>query len=154
MDPGALLKGRSRETAIRRDARGRWFNGAAPITHPKLVESLSGWIERTDDGRFCLKNDINWAYFTLEGSPYFVRRVVADQPIPSLRLSGGHREILRVEILRMDERGQLHCEVRGDLDALFSSLAQFDLGVYLVSDEPVAFEFGGKRVVVSYEGSR
>lgn len=152
MDPATLLKGRTRETAIRRDARGRWFNGQEPITHPKLVEALSGWIERAEDGRFCLKNDINWAYFELEGSPYVVRRVVVEQPLPTLVLSGGLREPLHPESLRIDSEGQLHCVVRGDLDAAFSSQAQFDLGTYLVCDEPVTFAFGENRIELPRAG--
>ncbi len=147
MDPGALLKGRTRETAIRRDAKGRWFNGDDPITHRRLVEALDSWIERAEDGRFCLKNDINWAYFRLEGSPYTVRRVRPEEPFPTLILSGGHEEALRPSTLWLDQ-GHLYCRVRGDLEARFSSQAQFKLGEYLVADEPATFVFSGERLVV------
>lgn len=146
MDPNAWLKGRTRETSIRRDARGRWFNGDEAITHPRLVEALDSWIERAEDGRFCLKNDINWAYIALEGSPFRVRRVVSAEPAPLLLLSGGLRESLRPETLRLDSEGRLHCRVRGDLDAAFLPQAQFDIGQYLVSSDPVTFEIAGLRV--------
>lgn len=145
MDPGALLKGRTRETAIRRDARGHWFNGDDAITHPRLIEALDSWIDRAEDGRYCLKNDINWAYFELEGSPYTVRRVRSDGADLQLLLSGGLREPLRPVTLCIDDEGHLHCQVRGNLDARFSSQAQFDLGNHLVSDDPVIFEIGGER---------
>jgi hypothetical protein len=75
MDPAQFLQGRTRETEIRRDARGRWFNGADPIDHPNLTRSFDGWVDRAEDGRFCLSNSINWAYVEIEGPAYFVKDV-------------------------------------------------------------------------------
>ena len=37
VDPNFLPTGLSRETEIRRDAQGRWFNGPDPIDHPNVV---------------------------------------------------------------------------------------------------------------------
>ena len=36
MEPSQFLKGRTRETKIRRDAAGRWFNDGDPIDHPQF----------------------------------------------------------------------------------------------------------------------
>ena len=58
MDPSALIPGRTRETRIRRDARGQWWNGEEPIDHGGVARSFDGWIERTSDGRLCLANGL------------------------------------------------------------------------------------------------
>ncbi len=111
-DPAQLLEGRTRETQIRRDARGRWFNGEDRIDHPNLARSFDGWIDRAEDGRFCLSNSINWAYVEIEGPPYFVKDVsVADARI-TLHLSGGLDETLNADSLRQGPEGALWCTVR------------------------------------------
>jgi hypothetical protein len=128
-DPATLL-GRTRETAIRRDALGRWFDGPDPITHPLVVKSFDGWIERAEDGRYCLKNDINWAYVAIEGPPYFVRSVVLERPSIDgavLVLSGELRERLDPSTLRENDDGSLSCTVRGGLEARFTSHAMMQL---------------------------
>ena len=75
MDPAQFIEGRSRETEIRRDARGRWFNGEDEISHPILARSFDGWVDRAEDGRFCLSNAINWAYVEIDGPADFVKDV-------------------------------------------------------------------------------
>ena len=40
MDPAQFLQGRTRETEIRRDARGRWFNGEDRIDHTPKDERV------------------------------------------------------------------------------------------------------------------
>lgn len=142
MDPAQFLQGRTRETEIRRDARGRWFNGADRIEHPKLTRSFDGWIDRADDGRFCLSNSINWAYIEIEGPPYFVRDVEPSGDGFVLRLSGELRESLDPESLRQGPQGALWCTVKnGRCPARFDNHAvskmsdwvrEDDDGVYLV----------------------
>jgi hypothetical protein len=94
MDPAQFLQGRTRETEIRRDAAGRWFNGKDRIEHPKLTVAFDGWIDRAEDGRFCLSNSINWAYVEVEGPAYFVKDAVPDDDGVRLRLSGEVDEAL------------------------------------------------------------
>ena len=94
MDPAQFLQGRTRETKIRRDARGHWFDGQDRISHPNLTRSFDSWVDRAEDGRFCLSNSINWAYVEIEGPAYFVKDVeVSDRGIVLL-LSGDRREPL------------------------------------------------------------
>ncbi|MBX7191649.1 MAG: hypothetical protein K1X94_06310 [Sandaracinaceae bacterium] len=110
------VEGRSRETKIRRDARGRWYDDDVPITHEALCRAFDGWIERADDGRYCLKNEINWAYVTIEGPPVLARAlVVLDLDAPSVRLvlSGDREESLDLATLREGPDGDLYCDVRG-----------------------------------------
>jgi len=112
MDPAEFIQGRTRETDIRRDARGRWFNGADRIVHPNIVRSFDGWIDRAEDGRFCLSNAINWAYVELEGPAYFVKDVAPSDDGVELTLSGELSERLDPETLRQGPEGALWCAVR------------------------------------------
>lgn len=143
-DPAALL-GRSRETAIRRDAQGRWWNGPDRVTHPLVVKSFDGWIEKAGDGRYCLKNDINWAYVAIEGPPYFVRSVELARPsidAAVLVLSGELRAPLDPATLVENDDGSLSCAVRGGLEARFSSHAMMQLEP-LVAETPQGLALRG-----------
>lgn len=128
MDPASYLQGRSRETAIRRDAEGRWFHDREPLLHPNLVRAFDRWVGRAADGRYCLKNDINWAYITLEGAPYFVRalRVEPGERVV-LALSDGSEEELDPSTLRQNRDGVLHCDVHGGAGGAGGTMvARFD----------------------------
>lgn len=145
MDPNELLQGRTRETTIARDNLGRWFHDGQPLEHVNLVRSFEGWIERADDGRYCLKNDINWAYFTLEGPPYFVRSASVEGDEVKLVLSGGYVETLNASTLRQGEDGALYCDVRGDLVARFDRHAQLSLQEHIHEDAAGVFLAIGTR---------
>lgn len=149
-NPIAMI-GRSRETEIRRDAQGRWWNGSDPITHPLLTRSFDGWIERTDDGRLCLKNDINWAYVTIEGPPYFVRSLEVEEGSidrVTLHLSGDLTEKLEPASLHEGPDGALTCTVRGGLSARFDSHASMQLEPLLVqTGEGLALRGDGGRTL-------
>ena len=148
-----LERGFTRETGIRRDARGRWFDGDDPIEHPHLVESFDGWIDRAPDGRFCLSNDINWAFVAIEGPPYFVRSVrfegEAGSQTVTLRLSGGREETLDPTTLRLAEQDDaLWCDVRGGaVPARFDDHAVQRLADVLDEDaEGPYFSLAGARI--------
>ena len=147
MDPSQFLKGRTRETAIRRDARGRWFNGEDPITHPLLVRSFDGWIDLAEDGRYCLSNDINWAYIEVEGPPYLVRTVRVDAAGATLALSGDLEERLATDTLMTDADGALWCRVRGGrVPARFDNHAAAQLAEHAAEDsDGVHFVLGGAQ---------
>ncbi|MCA9600902.1 MAG: DUF1285 domain-containing protein [Polyangiales bacterium] len=149
MDPKAMLEGRTRETRIRRDAAGRWWNGEEPISHPNLVRAFDAWVDRAEDGRFCLKNDINWAYVAIEGAPFFVRGVrVTDGGGAELLLSDGKHEPLDPDSLRQDASGVLHCSVHGGaFAARFDRGAMHDLAPILEADgEGVFLRIGGRAI--------
>jgi uncharacterized protein len=139
MDPQDLAQGMTRETAIRREANGKWWNGEDPIEHPNLVRSFEGWIMRAEDGRYCLSNDINWAYFALEGPPYFVRAVRVLNEDAMLTLSGDIEEALDPTTLRQGEDGSLWCDVRDGLAARFDNHAVNQLAPLLGEDEAGPF---------------
>jgi hypothetical protein len=148
VDPRSYLEGRSRETTIRRDAQGRWFHDGEPLEHPNLTRSFDRWIERAEAGRYCLKNDINWASITLEGPPMFVRAVRLRDGGAWLVLSNDREEPLAPETLRQDADGALYCDVaRGTLAARFDRHAQAQLTAVLGEDERgVYVALGGERI--------
>ncbi len=148
MDPAQFLQGRTRETEIRRDARGRWFNGSDRIEHPKLVRSFDAWIDRAEDGRFCLSNAINWAYVQIDGPAYFVKDVVASDEGIELLLSGELREPLDSATLRQGPEGALWCGVReGRCPARFDNHAVSKLSDWIGEDEQGVFlQVGAHKV--------
>lgn len=141
MDPADLLpQGRSRETKIRRDAQGRWWNGEDPITHVGLVRAFDAWIEVAEDGRYCLSNDINWAYVSIEGAPIRVEKAVVSEGSVALSLSDGRTEALDPSTLREDSEGGLYCQVRGrKLAARFESHALMGLADHIGEDAQGTF---------------
>ncbi|MCC6874553.1 MAG: DUF1285 domain-containing protein [Sandaracinaceae bacterium] len=146
-EPEILPPGRSRETKIRRDAEGRWFNDGVEVTHPKLARAFDCWLERAADGRYCLRNAINWAYVQVEGAPCFVRRVTADDLGLQLHLSNDTVTPLEPATLRQGPDGALYCDVPGDLVARFDRAAMMQLAERLHEDEQGLFlDVGGRRV--------
>lgn len=140
MEPSELLKGRTRETKIRRDRAGRWYDAGQRLDHPNLCRSFDGWIDRAEDGRLCLTNDINWAYVEVEGPPYFVRAVEVSGGEVLLALSGDRREPLDGATLRQGPDGALYCDVRGGrCAARFDNHAAAQLAELAGEDEAGAY---------------
>lgn len=148
MDPAQFLQGRSRETDIRRDARGRWFNGDDRIDHPNLARSFDSWVDRAEDGRFCLSNAINWAYVEIDGPAYFVKDIEATADGIGLLLSGDVRELLEPASLRQGPEGALWCTVReGRCPARFDNHAVSKMSDRISEDqEGIYVLVGGKKV--------
>jgi len=155
MDAGSLLAGRTRETRIRRDAAGRWYDGDDRITHAGVTAALDGYIDLAEDGRFALRNEINWAYAAIEGPPYFVRSVTLENEAVTLHLSGGRTEPLDPSTLAQDEDGALYGRVTGPpggcrehaLLARFDNHAAAALAPLLDEDEiGVYVRLAGRRV--------
>jgi hypothetical protein len=149
-----IPEGRSRETKIRRDARGRWWNGDDAITHPLLVRAFDSWIERAQDGRYCLENDINWAYVTIEGAPIDVRACRLERDGDRftrcvLVLSDGREEPLALRTLREAMDGALYCDVRGGtMPARFDLHAAVQLGeASIETSDGVALAIGEETFV-------
>jgi hypothetical protein len=137
----------TRESTIRRDAEGRWFHDGALVENEAIARAFDRWIDVAEDGRFILKNSINWVYVTIEGAPFFVTAVDFEGSAAFLSLSDATRERLAIDTLRQDPAGALYCSVRGGrFAAKFSRNAQFDL-------EPVVGE-DGEGVYLSLDGAR
>jgi hypothetical protein len=146
-DTGAAPFGMSRETTIVRTADGRWFHDGELLENPKLCHAFDGWITRAEDGRYCLKNEINWAYFQLEGAPYFVRSVTLVGENAELALSGGARVTLDFRTLREGPDGALYCAAFPGLTARLDSFAAVQLGELLHEDDAGPyFSVAGARI--------
>jgi hypothetical protein len=162
IDPALALRGFTRETTLFRDAEGRWFFDDQPLEHANLQRAFDRWIERAPDGRYCVKNDINWAYFRLEGPPFFVRALIFDGSAPALRggatgdasnhpqllLSNDRQEPLRGETLRVGPDGALYCDVgAGDMVARFDRHAAMQLEPLIGEDaQGIYVQLDGQRV--------
>lgn len=150
MDAGAFVPppGFSRETTIRRDAEGRWSQDGVPLEHENLVRAFDRWVDRAEDGRLCLKNELGWAYVAIEGAPLFVRSLQLDVAGALLRLSDDREERLDPRTLRVGPDGALYCDARGGLlAARFDRHAQAQLAEVLDEDERGIFvSLGGARV--------
>lgn len=154
-------EGRSRESSIRLDREGRFFHEGALVEHERLARAMHGWIARhPDDGRFILTNGYDWTYFTVEGTPFFVRAVLADdRGDPMLELSDGTSEPLTPEgvaAARLDAAGGLVVPVKraapgGPYDARFDRHAQAGLAPWL---EPADNGDDGAGVTLRVGGSK
>lgn len=148
MDPAQLAaRGWTRETQIHRDDAGRWFQDGEPIAHPGIVAAFNRWVARAPDGRYCLENEINWAYVEIAGPPVFVRSATVDPSGAKLALSDGRSEALDPTTLREGAEGALYCDVRGGtLPARFDRGAMIQLADALHEDTGgLYFELGGRR---------
>lgn len=126
----------SRETRIRRDRYGRWFDGDDPVDQPAIERAFDRWIDVAEDGRYCLRNSVNWAYVSIEGPPIFVRQAVRSSAGLELVLSDGRLERLDPSTLALDEGGAIYCRVReGKLSARFEHGAALSLGEQVEQDE-------------------
>jgi uncharacterized protein len=118
----------SRETKIRIDRDGRFWNEESLITHESLARSLAGWIDvDPESGRYILRNAVNWAFVTVEDAPLVVRSFTRS-PAPAIVLSDGATEPLDVASLRIDGDDVPYCDARGGkLPARFSRQAAYAL---------------------------
>lgn len=151
-DPSAALAGLSRETTIVLDKDGRFFHDGRPVDHPGIVRAFHRWIDRAEDGRFVLRNAINWAYIKVAGTPLFVRsvRLCGARPVTHvyLSLSDGSEEELRYDTLRQDKDGVFYADARmGTMAARFDKHAALGLSPVVGEDDDGPFlEVVGRKL--------
>jgi hypothetical protein len=146
-------EGRSRESTIRLDARGRFWHEGALVEHQGLATALHGWIRRhPDDGRYILSNRYDWTYFTVDDAPFFVRSLRALPDAIVLVLSDGSEESWEPAATRSGADGGLYTIVKraapgGPYEAKFTPHAQGALAPLLVdgADGPAEVIIGGRR---------
>jgi uncharacterized protein len=144
-----VFAGLSRESRIRRDREGRWFDGGVAVTHRAIAGAFDRWIDRADDGRYILRNAINWVYVEIEGPPILVKTAhVREDGMIDLALSDETDERLHPETLRVDGEGALWCDVRGGkMPARFTRVAQLALEPIVAEDEQgVYLAIGSERI--------
>ncbi len=140
--------GKSAESTIRRDRFGRWYHDGQPVAHEGVQKCFDAWIERHENGRYVLRNSVNWAFVVIDGAPIIVKRVRVAPDGLWLGLSDGREELLQAPTLRQDPEGILYCQVRqGRLTAQFSRQAVFDLEPFVdEDDEGITVAVGQDRV--------
>lgn len=144
-----FLKGLSKETTIRRDAAGRWYHDDVLIENPNIIRAFNRWIRKNQEGRYCLENQVNWVYISLEGPPIFVRSLkVTPSGRVLLFLSNEREEKLVPDTLRQDRDGALYCDVCGqNLVARFDNFSIVQLQEVVQEDElGVYLRFGDQMV--------
>lgn len=128
--------GLSRQTSIRRDAAGRWFHDGQPVTNTKIADAFDRWVDVGPDGRFVLRNRVNWVFVDIEGAPVTVTRVHLTPESVILWLSTGDQERLDPKTVQQDREGNLYCAVRGrTMAARFSRRAVLGLEPIVDEDE-------------------
>ncbi len=146
----AYLPSYSRETTLRRDASGRWFHDGERVRHRGVARAFDRWLARAPDGRFCLKNSVNWAYVGVEGPAYFVRSVALVGNELTLTLSDGAIETLVPETLQHSQASRYFCRVKDGLEAAFDRHATFALSDFLVLEgESIWLALGDARYPVA-----
>lgn len=151
-DPSAALAGLSRETTIVLDKEGRFFHDGRPVDHPGIVRAFHRWIDRAEDGRYVLRNSVNWAYIEVAGTPLFVRavRLCGARPVTHvyLSLSDGSEEELRYDTLRQDKDGIFYADARmGTMSARFEKHAALGLSPVVGEDDDGPYiEVVGRKI--------
>jgi hypothetical protein len=147
-------EGRSRESTIRLDARGRFWHDGVLVEHRGLLAALRTWIRRhPDDGRYILSNGYDWTYFAVDDAPFFVERVQVEPERIVLCLSDETHECWEPETTRVARDGAMYARVKaaaagGPYNAKFTRHAQASLAPILVEtdDAQPAVSLSGRVV--------
>jgi uncharacterized protein len=116
------------------DLEGCFLHRGEPVTHARTLEALWRSLARTESGRYLVRIGRESGYVRLEDAPYAVRGLSLGPAVETLFLSDGSQEPLRLDTLRVDREGVLHCLVKGDHRARFTRGAQVALGLLLEED--------------------
>jgi hypothetical protein len=144
--------GRSRESTIVLDARGRFWHDGELVENPAMSRAFASWIRRhPDDGRYILSNGYDWTYFTVLDAPFWVQSArVHDDGRVTLALSDGSQERLEPSTLVVGDEDSLYVRVKnGQFEARFSPAAQLALADSLV---PIESSDGREHVGLRIDG--
>jgi hypothetical protein len=126
-------EGRSRESSIVLDERGRFFHEGSLIENANIARAFASWIDvHPDDHRYILNNGYDWTYLTVLGAPVFVSGVEERDGATWLRLSTGAE--LRASGLRyrLNREGVIEFDLeKMGLFARFLPHATLQLAPYL-----------------------
>lgn len=155
-------EGRSRESTIRLDARGRFWHDGSLVEHAGLSAALHSWIARhPDDGRYILTNGYDWTYFTVDDAPYSITAVRVEPSRVVLVLSDRTEEDWDPASTRTGGGGALYATVKrgtrgGPFEAKFTPFAQAALAPVLVpgDGDEVDAMIGPTRVRIGASADR
>ncbi len=146
--------GRSRESTLRLDARGRFWHDGAPVRHAGLAAALHRWIRRhPDNGRYVLSNGYDWTYLTVDDAPYFVQRLRTEPDRIVLTLSDETEELFDPVATRIGRGDAIYVQVKraapdGLYEAKFTPHAQGSLGAMLVDADVPSVRIGAKVIPI------
>jgi hypothetical protein len=144
--------GRSRESTLRLDARGRFWHDGAPVLHAGLAAALHRWIRRhPDNGRYILSNGYDWTYLAVDDAPYFVQRLRTEPERIVLTLSDETEELFDPAATRIGRDDAIYVQVKraapdGPYEAKFTPHAQGSFGALLVDADVPSVRIGGNVV--------
>ncbi len=147
-------EGRSRESTIRIDGRGRFWHEGQEVAHAGLAAGLHKWIGRHPiDGRYILSNGYDWTYFAVDDAPFFVVAVRGDSSGIMLTLSDRTEERLDAAEARIGHDEALYVRVKraapgGPYEAKLTPQAQASLAPWLVDADGPALQIGGAVVPI------
>jgi hypothetical protein len=142
--------GRSRESTLRLDARGRFWHEGHRVTHAGLTAGLHKWIRRhPDDGRYILSNGYDWTYFTVDDAPYGVVQLRLEGDAVGLTLSDGSEQLFDPSATRIGQGDALYTLVKrdepgGPYEAKFTPHAQTSLAPLLVEAAVPSVRIGSR----------
>lgn len=114
----------SRESRIRIDREGHVWHEGERVLHPGLARTLARWIDIDDQGRYVMRNALDWCFVTVDHTPLVVRSVRLEtdpRMCVEVELSDDTTEALDLGTVQVDPDGVVYAHVRGG-----KLLARFD----------------------------
>ncbi|MBK6535762.1 MAG: DUF1285 domain-containing protein [Deltaproteobacteria bacterium] len=145
----------SRESRIRVDRDGHIWHEGERVLHPGLERALASWIDLDDNGRYVMRNALDWCFVTVDHTPLVVRSVRLETD-PSMRveveLSDDSTEALDLSTVQVDPDGVVYAHVReGKLLARFDRQPSFKFLEHVDTDDRglMTFVLGTKTVRIA-----
>lgn len=137
-----LPPGFSRESKIRIDREGHFWHEGERIEHQGLAQGFARWIARDANGRWILRNALDWCFITVDDVPLMITSASVDHAAGAVQLSisDGTQEPLRFETLRLLNDDALYTTVHEtEIPARFSRAAAFALldNVQMIGTAPM-----------------
>lgn len=128
----------SRESKIRVDRDGHIWHEGERVLHPGLARTLARWIDIDEQGRYVMRNALDWCYVTVDHTPLVVRAVTLETD-PAMRveveLSDDSTEKLDLGSVQVDPDGVVYTHVReGKLLARFDRQPSFKFLEHVETD--------------------
>ncbi|MDB4931407.1 MAG: hypothetical protein JWM10_3891 [Myxococcaceae bacterium] len=145
----------SRESSIRVDRDGHIWHEGERVLHPGLARALASWIDLDEQGRYVMRNALDWCFIAVDHTPLVVRSVRLETD-PAVRveveLSDDSTEPLDLTTVQVDPDGVVYAHARGGkLLARFDRQPSFKFLEHVTTDGRglMTFELGTMRVRIA-----
>lgn len=145
----------SRESRIRVDREGHIWHEGERVLHPGLARTLAHWIDIDENGRYVMRNALDWCFVTVDHTPLVVRAVRLEaepEPRVEVDLSDDTTEPLDLSTVQVDPDGVVYAHVRGArLLARFDRQPSFKFLEHVETDNRglMTFALGALRVRIA-----